>query len=177
MSKIGRKILDIPSGVQIYKINNYILITNNQNALSLYMNYITFLIHDNKIIIRPMNKKYNQFHGLYNTLLYNMITGLTETFSKELVLKGVGFSAKITDNSLTLNLGFSHDIVLPIPKDIFVTSLNPYRNIIVSGFSKERVGLFSAKIKHLRKPDPYLGKGIRYTNEIIKIKPGKTNVK
>jgi len=128
----------------------------------------------NLVVTRPSdNKKHKAYHGLTRTLLANMVTGVSKGFEKTLDIVGVGYRAEKTGDKLTLRLGFSHQVeVTPLPGlTLVVEGIN---KIKVSGINKEDVGQMAAKIRGLRPPDHYKGKGIRYTGEKVRIKPGKT---
>ena len=121
-------------------------------------------------------KQANAFHGLYRNLINNMVVGVTTGFTKTLVITGVGYRAEIQGKILMLNLGFSNDIFVTIPEGLTVTA-DAQGKVKISGISKQLVGEFSAQIRKLRMPEPYKGKGIRYENEVIRRKVGKTGVK
>ena len=121
-------------------------------------------------------KQANAFHGLYRNLINNMVVGVTTGFTKTLVITGVGYRAEIQGKVLMLNLGFSNDIFVTIPEGLTVTA-DAQGKLTISGIDKQLVGEFSAQIRKLRMPEPYKGKGIRYDNEVIRRKVGKTGVK
>ena len=130
---------------------------------------------DNKISVkRPSDeKRYKEFHGLYRALIQNMVYGVTEGFSKELTLVGVGYTAEKKGNFLLINAGYSHPIYLQIPENINI-EVPSTTSILVKGISKQNVGDVAAKIRQIRKPEPYKGKGIKYSDERIRRKAGKT---
>lgn len=125
-------------------------------------------------VSRPDEQKSNRaLHGLTRALLANMVTGVTEGFSRKLEIIGVGYKAEMKGKKLLLNLGFAHPIILAVPKSIAIQTPSP-TEIIVSGTDKESVGLVAAKIRSFKKPEPYKGKGIRYAGEFVRRKAGKT---
>ncbi|WGH24661.1 MAG: 50S ribosomal protein L6 [Candidatus Shikimatogenerans bostrichidophilus] len=183
MSRIGNKIIVFTKDINIYIKNNYINIEGKLGILKLKINnYINIKILNNKItIINKYNnyKKYKGLHGLYRMLIYNMIKGVTVGFNKQLELVGIGYKAEINKlgNILILNLGYSHNIIFHVCNLIKI-KLDYIKggNTIINLFSidKQLLGEVASKIRSLRKPDKYKGKGIRYKNEIIKLKTGKT---
>merc|ERR1712066_527217 len=131
-----------------------------------------------KISVTKKDKKRltHQLHGLNRTLLYNLIIGVTSGFEKKLSLVGVGYKAKIDGRKLTLSVGFSHDVIVQLPAEVEVT-VTQNVNISITGIDKSEVGNFAAKLRDIRKPEPYGGKGIRYADEVIKLKEGKSGKK
>jgi len=143
-----------------------------------YHSVIVFTPEGNEITVSRANeeKQTKSFHGLYRNLLNNMVTGVSAGFTKVLIITGVGYRAEVQGKLLVMNLGFSSDVYMGIPDDISVTA-EPNGRVSVSGIDKQRVGEFAAQIRKLRKPEPYKGKGIRYENEQIRRKVGKSGVK
>jgi large subunit ribosomal protein L6 len=121
------------------------------------------------------SKRAKAAHGLMRSLIANMVRGVTEGFSKTLDLVGVGYRAEVSSNQVKLSVGYSHQVVLPVPEGLEVKSDNPTR-IVVRGMSKQRVGQFAAEIRRVRPPEPYKGKGIRYEGEHVRRKVGKAAV-
>lgn len=181
MSKIGRQPLPIPTGVNIITAENFITIEGTKGNLSLHIKHTMIDIVNKKIIVIPIsiNTKngYKKFHGLYRSLINNMITGVTLGYHKELMLKGVGYKANKEKNNIILSLGFSHTVNIKIPNNITVEILNQNKNVKILGINKCSVGLFAAQIRRIKPLEPYLGRGIRYIDETIKKKIGKTNSK
>ena len=176
MSNIGKKSIDVPDGVDISLNKNMISIKGSLGELSLEFNSnMDVNFENNKISVnRPSDeKKYREFHGLYRALIQNMVTGVTEGFSKELSLVGVGYTAEKKDSFLIINAGYSHPIYMEVPENITIDTPSA-TSIIVKGIDKQNVGDIAAKIRGIRKPEPYKGKGIRYTDEYVKRKAGKT---
>ena len=177
MSQIGRRPIEIPADVDVTISDNLVTVKGKLGELNQYYNSIISIENkDQKIYItRPSDeKKHRELHGLYRALIYNMVIGVTEGFKKELKLVGVGYVADASKGDfLILNLGFSHPIYFQKPEGIkFETPDNT--TVIVSGINKQIVGQVSSKIRELRKPEPFKGKGIRYSDEQVRRKAGKT---
>ena len=177
MSRIGRKPINIPEGVEV-GINDFnIHVKGKLGELHFeYKSTIKIDINDNIIQINRKDdtKTNRELHGLTRALVNNMIEGVSNGFKKDLELNGVGFTADASKTPfLILNLGFSHPIYFTIPKGINIATPKPTR-IIVQGINKQQVGEVAAKIRSFRKPEPYKGKGIKYVEEIIRRKAGKT---
>ena len=129
------------------------------------------------IVTRPNDlKKMKSLHGLTRTLIHNMVVGVTDGFEKKLEVNGVGYRAQKKGKEITFNLGFSHPVVMTDPEGI-ETEMDGQNIIIVKGIDKEKVGQYAAEIRELRKPEPYKGKGIKYADEVIRRKVGKTGKK
>jgi len=177
MSQIGRKPVDIPEGVKITIATGSIAVKGKLGELSQdYNSVIKFSQEDNTIVVsRPSDeKKHRELHGLYRSLVANMVKGVSEGYKKELQLVGVGYTAEANKgNFLLLNLGFSHPIYFEKPEGIKFETPNT-TTIIVSGIDKQSVGQVAAKIRALRKPEPFKGKGVRYSDEVVRRKAGKT---
>lgn len=176
MSRIGFKPIDIPSGVEV-KIDdkNFIEIKGSKGLLSQQLNSgMEIKIEDNKIVVNRPNdtKRFKSLHGLTRTLISNMVEGVTNGYSKSLEIQGTGYRAQKQGKKLVLNLGYSHPIELEEPEGIKI-EVPSANQIVVKGIDKQLVGNYAAKIRDLRKPEPYKGKGIRYSNEIVKRKVGK----
>ena len=175
MSRIGNKEILIPAGVTIIQNGQTLEVTGPKGKMEYtFDENVAINIHDNKIkITRHGDEKYQRaIHGTSRALLHNMITGVTTGFSKSLEIQGTGFRAQLQGNALVLNLGFSHQVVMEIPKGLKVEVPNP-TEITVSGYDKQAVGQFAAEIRKNRKPEPYKGKGVRYKGEYVRRKEGK----
>ncbi len=177
MSRIGLKPIDIPSGVEI-KIdeNNVVEVKGPKGQLSEKINPdMEVKIEDGVLTVaRPTeNKKHRSLHGLSRTLISNMIVGVTEGYTKTLEIEGTGYRAAKQGSKLVLTLGYSHPLELEDPAGIEV-EVPAQNRIIVKGMNKQQVGNYAANIRAYRKPEPYKGKGIKYTGEIIRRKVGKT---
>ena len=135
-------------------------------------------VEGNEILVtRPNDDKQNRaLHGLTRSLLHNMVVGVTEGFKKELDVNGVGYRVAKEGNKLVMNLGYSHQVTMEEPEGISIDVPNPNK-IVISGADKQKVGQFAAEVREKRPPEPYKGKGIKYTDEVIRRKEGKTGVK
>ncbi len=177
MSRIGLKPIEIPQGVEV-KIGeeNFVTVKGAKGQLEQQLSTdMKFEIKDNIInVVRPTDsKKHRSLHGLTRSLLFNMIEGVTEGYEKKLELVGVGYRASKQGNKLILNLGFSNPVEMEDPEGITV-EVPSQTEILVKGIDKQLVGNYAAKIRELRKPEPYKGKGVRYSGEMIRRKVGKT---
>lgn len=177
MSRIGAKPIVIPAGVEV-KISesNFVEVKGPKGSLTEQLpRDMQVDINDNIIEVnRPTeNKKHKSLHGLTRTLIDNMIVGVTEGYAKKLEIVGVGYRAKKEGKKLVMNLGFSHQVIMEDPDGI-ETAVEGQNNISVSGINKQQVGNYAAVIRDWRKPEPYKGKGIKYENEVIRRKAGKT---
>lgn len=180
MSRIGRAPIVIPAGVTVtLEEGNLVKVKGPKGELSRTLHpEMKITVEDNTVKVeRPSeDKKHKSLNGLTRTLIHNMVVGVTETFSKTLEISGVGYRAVRQGNNLNLSLGFSHPCIIEPPKGITLDA--PAANqIIVSGIDKELVGEMAAKIRSLREPEPYKGKGIRYAGEKIRRKVGKAGAK
>jgi large subunit ribosomal protein L6 len=176
VSRIGKKPVAIPKGVNVTISNQSVNIKGPKGELvkNVHPNMEIRLIENEIVINRLDDSKFNKaLHGLTRALLQNMITGVSESFKKTLEIVGVGYKAEMKGKNLLLNIGYSHPIYFAPPDEIKIESPAPTQ-IIVSGTDKELVGLVAAKIRSFRKPEPYKGKGIKYSDEHIVRKAGKT---
>jgi large subunit ribosomal protein L6 len=175
MSRIGKQELNIPAGVTVTQTNGLVTVVGPKGTLTKPMrDEITINIDGDKITLTPKNldtKFMNSLWGTYASHIKNMIKGVTEPYTKILILEGVGFKSDVKGNSLDLALGFSHPVNVAIPEGLTVTAVK--NNITVVGIDKELVGQFTAKVRAMKKPEPYKGKGFRYDNEVIRRKQGK----
>jgi len=179
MSRIGKIPVKVPGGVKVTFQNEEMIVEGPKGKLKQkYHPVITFENKTTEIVVSRLSeeKQVKAFHGLYRNLLNNMVIGVSAGFSKTLVVTGVGYRAEIQGKLLSMSLGYSTDIYVAIPEGITVTS-DPGGKLTVSGINKQQVGEFAAQIRKLRSPEPYKGKGIRYDNEIIRRKVGKSGVK
>jgi len=178
MSRIGKIPVKVPQGVKVSFANNLMTVEGPKGKLTQsYHPIITFEDKGSEIVVgRPNEEKQTKsFHGLYRNLLNNMVTGVSTGFSRTLLITGVGYKAEVKGNILILSLGYSSDIYIGIPEGITVTT--EASKVVVSGIDKQRVGELASQIRKLRPPEPYKGKGIRYDNEKIRRKVGKSGVK
>lgn len=176
MSRIGFYPIDIPNGVEVKADNNLVTVKGPKGELSQQIDQTMVInIKDNEIVVeRPSDSKEDRMmHGLSRTLVYNMIVGVTEGYSKKLLITGTGYRAVKQGNKLVLSLGYSHPIEVEEPEGITI-DVPAATEIIISGTDKQKVGSVAAIIRSYRRPEPYKGKGIRYENEHIRRKVGKT---
>ncbi|HIA91768.1 TPA: 50S ribosomal protein L6 [Candidatus Saccharibacteria bacterium] len=175
MSRIGRQPITIPSGVTVEIKDGLIVVRGSKGELSQdVLPGIDVVIEDQSITVARQNdeKKTRGYHGLMRTLIDNMIVGLSEGFSKELELHGVGYRVQMAGTNLKFAIGYSHDVEFKVPQGI---QAEVNGNVIkVTGYDKQLVGQTAAQIREIRKPEPYKGKGIRYKDEYIVRKAGKT---
>jgi len=175
MSKIGKRPIKIDEGVDISTTGSKVTASFNDNKLTLELpEEIAIKIEDGFVqVIRKGNEKEAKAkHGLYSRLISNIIKGVKEGFTKTLEFTGTGYRAAMSDNTLTLNMGYSHPIELVVPEGLSVKAVK--NTISITGIEKDKVGQFAAVIRNVRPPEVYKGKGIRYSTEHIKRKAGKT---
>jgi len=177
MSRIGKKPIQIPQGVEVKIEGQKIIVKGPQGELQREIQpEIKLEIRDGQIFVSPQinTKKTKAFWGLTRALIFNMIKGVTEGFEKKLEIQGVGYKASLEGKEILLSVGYTHPVKLEIPEGI---NISIEKNVIsVSGPDKEKVGQMAAKIKKVKPPDPYKGKGIRYLGEEIRKKVGKKAV-
>ena len=181
MSRIGKKPVTIPAGVTVtVSADNNIVVKGPKGQLEQSVDRdINLEVKDGQVLVtRPTDQiRHRAMHGLYRALVSNMVTGVTEGFKKELELVGVGYKASNQGNVLDLSLGYSHNIIIDVPKELKVTTTqekgdNP--RIFLESIDKQLLGQVAAKIRSLRKPEPYKGKGVKYKGEYIRRKVGKS---
>jgi large subunit ribosomal protein L6 len=178
MSRVGKKPITIPDKVKVNTSGNIITVEGSKGKLEQKIHHrIKVEVKDNEIIVsRPSDSKLDiSLHGLSRSLINNMVVGVTDGYTKELEIHGVGFRAKTQGKILDLQLGFSHPIKYAIPEGITIKTPQPTQ-IIVEGIDKQKVGEVSAEIRDFYKPEPYKGKGIRYKGEHVRRKAGKAVV-
>ena len=176
MSRIGKKIIVVPKGVTINLSGLQIKVKGPKGELIHDIHpSMKVVVKDSEITVeRPNDLKENKaLHGLTRALIQNMVTGVTEEYSKSLDIIGVGYKAELKGNNLLFNIGFSHPIFFMPPEGVKLQAPTP-NAITISGVDKQLVGLVAAKIRSIRKPEPYKGKGIKYSDEQIRRKAGKT---
>jgi large subunit ribosomal protein L6 len=179
MSRIGKIPVKVPAGVKVSFQNEMMTVEGPKGKLTQkYHPVITFTPEGDVIVVTRANeeKQTKAFHGLYRNLLNNMVTGVSAGFTKVLIVNGVGFRAEVQGKLLTMNLGFSNDVFVGIPDDLKVEA-DATGKVTITGIDKQRVGQFASEVRKLRLPEPYKGKGIRYEDEIIRRKVGKSGVK
>jgi large subunit ribosomal protein L6 len=178
LSRIGKKPIRIPEGIEVTIKDNVVSVKGPKGVLDQELHpSITVKNENNTLSLTRANddKFQRSLHGLYRSLLFNNIVGVSQGFQKRLRIIGTGYKAEVKGKELVLNLGYSHQIQYPIPDDIEIHTENPTL-IVIGGISKERVGLIAAKIRSFRPPEPYQGKGIRYEDERVRRKAGKTGI-
>jgi large subunit ribosomal protein L6 len=176
MSRIGKQPIPVSAGIQVQIDGQHIVIKGNKGSLEReIISEIEVLLQGNEIIVnnRVENKRVNAFRGLTRTLINNMIIGVDQGFSKILIIEGVGYKANVTDKNLTLNVGFSSPVEFFLPEGVNAT-VDGNTKIILNSIDKDLLGLTASRIRSIRKPEPYKGKGIRYENEHIVRKVGKS---
>lgn len=175
MSRIGKLPIQIPSGVTITVDSELITVAGSKGTLTqAQLEGITVKVEDGVCTVTRINDepKIRAKHGLMRTLINNMVVGVSQGFSKQLEVNGVGFRVAMAGQGLKLNLGFSHDVNFPLPTGVNATV---EQNVItITGFDKQQVGQVAADIRALKKPEPYKGKGIKYVGERIIRKSGKS---
>ena len=179
MSRIGNRELTIPSGVNVNIDNDIITVKGPKGELTLNKAHIiTVEEKDGKIITKRPNdaKTSKQLHGTTNSLINNMMIGVTEGFQKNLETIGVGYKFQVQGSKLTISAGYSHPVVMPAPDGIKIEQVSN-TEITVSGIDKQKVSEFAANIRAVREPEPYKGKGIRYKEEHVRRKEGKKAAK
>ena len=180
MSRIGKAIIEVPAGVTITENNGVVTVKGPKGELSQELTSgISFTQEDGKLTFNSPSdsKEHKALHGLYRALINNMIVGTSTGFTKQLELVGVGYRASHNGQKLELALGFSHGILLELPKEVTLDTLtekgkNPI--ITLSSYDKQLLGMVAAKIRSFRKPEPYKGKGVRFVGENIRRKAGKS---
>ncbi|MBS5688760.1 MAG: 50S ribosomal protein L6 [Firmicutes bacterium] len=179
MSRIGRAPITVPAGVEVKVDGQHVSVKGPKGALemnvapTMKVEVEAGVVH----VTRPNDDKMNRsLHGLTRTLINNMVVGVSEGFSKTLEVNGVGYRASKEGKNLVLNVGYSHQVIMPETEDIQIDVPNP-NQIIVKGIDKQKVGQFAAEVRGKRPPEPYKGKGIKYDYEVIRCKEGKTGAK
>ena len=180
MSRIGKQPVVVPAGVTVtVGSDNVITVKGPKGELKQAIDRdITVEVKEGSVLInRPTDQiRHRALHGLYRSIVSNLVKGVTEGYKKDMELVGVGFKASNQGNLLDLSLGFSHNIIFVVPKELKVATLtekgqNP--KIMLEGIDKQLIGQVAAKIRSLRKPEPYKGKGVRYAGEVVRKKAGK----
>ena len=175
MSRIGRKPINIPAGVEVKAENGVITVKGPKGELSYKVNpAMTVEVKDGSLeVSRPNDSKENRsLHGLTRTLINNMVIGVTQGYRKELKVTGVGYRVQKQGNKCVMNLGYSHQVIVEDTDDIKIEVPDP-NTIHIIGIDKQKVGQFAAEVREKRPPEPYKGKGIRYADEVIRRKEGK----
>jgi len=176
MSRIGKLPISVPAGVTVtVDESNLVVVKGPKGTLSQDVNPAIRLSQEGGVLSLERandSKPQKSMHGLYRSLVHNMVVGVTEGYSKTLELVGTGYRAAVEGDTLTLNVGYSHPVVFTAPKDVTFETPNA-TTVVVKGISKQVVGKLAADIRAVRPPEPYLGKGIKYKDEHIRRKAGK----
>jgi large subunit ribosomal protein L6 len=176
MSRIGKKSIEIPKEVSIQLENEKIVVKGKHGSLERQvLNNLKLEIIEKKLVItrNDDSKQSRSYHGLIRALVQNMVSGVDQKFSKTLIAEGVGYKFQVDKTNLILSVGFSHPVEFAIPPDLSIKAESPTK-LVISGIDKEKVGFLAAKIRDMRPPEPYKGKGILYEGEKILRKAGKT---
>ena len=175
MSRIGKKPVAVPAGVTANIEGRVLSVKGPKGTLTLQLaDEVSYEINDGGISVQPVNdtKRSRSFWGMQRTLVQNLITGVTDGYSKQLQITGVGYRANVQGKNLKLQLGYSHDVDYAIPEGITIATPDQ-TTVNISGIDKQKVGQVAAEIRRWRKPEPYKGKGIKYAGEFIFRKEGK----
>ena len=176
MSRVGKNVIKIPSDVQVSILDTCVEVKGKKGQMKLDVDFSKVSVEkdDNVLTVKLVgdNIVFASLWGTVRNILNNMIVGVSEGFVKKIVMQGVGYRAAVQGKNLVMQLGYSHEIVFPIPENVTVTCPDP-THVDVAGFSKEQVGQVAAKIRSFRKPEPYKGKGVMYVGEKILRKEGK----
>ena len=175
MSRIGRKPINIPAGVDVKVSDGVVTVKGPKATLTqrVHPNMAVKVEGSEVLVTRPNDEKENRsLHGLTRTLIHNMIVGVTEGYKKELEVNGVGYRVQKQGKNLVMNLGYSHQVIVPETDGITIDVPDPLK-IVINGIDKQRVGQFAAEVREKRPPEPYKGKGIRYAGEYVAHKEGK----
>jgi large subunit ribosomal protein L6 len=179
MSRIGKKPIPLPAGVK-YKVDgNTVLVEGPKGKVSaLIAEGITLESKDGTLHVNRKDDKFAAYHGLTRALVFNAVQGVTKGWTKELDIVGIGYRAELKGKgTVVFTLGYSHPIEVPLPSGIEVTVDPKQTHLTISGIDRQKVGQVAADMRSLRKPDPYKNKGVRYSNEKLKKKAGKTGAK
>lgn len=180
MSRIGKKPIQIPDSVEVKIESNHVYVKGPKGQLSYTLPDGIGLKLENKMLAITRNgddKKQRAMHGLTRSLIFNMITGVYQGFTRILQIYGVGYRAQVSGDKLILNVGYSHPVEFKLPEGIKAAVDEKQTTITLQGIDKQILGQVAANIRAIRPPDVYKGKGIRYAEEVLKLKPGKTGKK
>ncbi len=179
MSRVGKLPVQIPNGVTVKVDKQTVTVEGPKGKLSQpFRREVTIAVEDTAALVSRIDdsKKARAMHGLYRNLLNNMVIGVSQGFRKTLVINGVGYRAEIRDKNLFLNLGYSNPIEYPIPEGMQIT-VEGTNKVVIGGIDKQQVGQVASEIRGLRPPEPYKGKGVKYEEEQIRRKVGKSGIK
>lgn len=173
MSRVGNRVLNIPTGVTVSVDNNKVTVKGPKGELSTEINeHLSVEINDTELKVLRENDNYKKYHGTANANINNMIVGVTEGFEKKLESVGVGYRFQVKGKELVVTAGYSHPVNVEVPEGITVEAPSN-TELLIKGIDKQLVGEFAANVRKIRKPEPYKGKGIRYSDEHIRRKEGK----
>ena len=179
MSKIGKRPIPIPEGVEVKVEGDRVLVKGPLGSLEMRYEpvFVEIEVAEGEVRVRRKGDRapYRARHGLYRALIANMVRGVKEKWEQRLLIQGMGYKARMEGKTLVMELGFSHPVKFRVPDDVEVEVKD--NTIIVRGIDKQRVGQVAADIRRFRPPDPYHGKGIRYADEVVRLRPGKAGVK
>lgn len=176
MSRIGKKPIALPEGVKVDIKEGIVLVEGPKGSLSRpLLEGIQLDMEEGTLLVKRANdtKRVRSYHGLMRTLVANMVEGVSKGFEKKLEIVGIGYRSELQESGITLYLGYSHPINFPLPAGISA-DIEKQTMVTIKGIDKELVGQVSAKIRDLRRPDPYKGKGVKYAGEVLRKKAGKT---
>jgi large subunit ribosomal protein L6 len=175
MSRLGKKPIAIPEKTTVTVVESVITVAGPLGKLEINFKpeLINISVSENTVVLSPVNEELETLAlwGTYASIIDNLIEGVNKGFSKKLIIEGVGYKAELKGDSVSLNLGFSHPVIVKIPSDIKVVSEKD--GLLISGIDKAKVGQFAANIRAYKKPEPYKGKGVRYSDEVVRRKEGK----
>lgn len=175
MSKMGRKAIELPEGVSCSMSDNKLAVTGKLGSLDLLLNEnVKVQLEDKQLVVSPSNSSVTakKMWGTFRALVNNMVLGVSHGFTKKLEITGVGYRVNLKGNTLVMQLGFSHDVEMPIPEGLKVTTPDA-THIDIFGIDKQKVGSMASLIRKMKKPEPYKGKGFKYVGETILRKEGK----
>ena len=176
MSRIGKELIVMPAGVSAKFENDTLTVSGPKGTLTQNIDSVIKVNIDGQNLsfeIAKETPESNAKHGLYRALAHNMVVGVSDGFSKTLQISGVGYKASVSGNKLVMNLGFSHPVEVEIPEGLHVTTPSA-TDVVISGIDRQKVGQFASKIKYIRPVEPYHGYGIRYSDQVVIRKVGKT---
>ena len=179
MSRIGKLPIALPKGVTVKAIDGVVSVEGPKGKLvQNYRPEVEIAVSADQVVVtrKEDSKEARGYHGLYRQLVHNMIVGVSTGYTRKLLISGVGFRAEVKGEILSLNLGYSTQIEFMIPSDVQIACENP-TTVVVTGIDKQRVGQVSSEIRSLRTPEPYKGKGVKYDNEVVRRKVGKSGGK
>jgi large subunit ribosomal protein L6 len=174
MSRLGKKPITIPEKTTVTIAEGVVTVTGPLGKLEMsYKPVVEIAIENNTVVLKPLDEELETLAlwGTYSSIIDNLVAGVNKEYEKRLIIEGVGFKAEVKGDSVSMNLGFSHPVIVKIPKTLKVVMEKD--NMIITGIDKAEVGQFAANIRAYKKPEPYKGKGIRYSDEVVRRKEGK----